>query len=58
MSRTVAKTLAISALTLSLGVLAAPAAVAETVVPATPVMGSASLCFSIPVGSAALVWCL
>lgn len=58
MSRTIAKTLAVSAFTVALGVLAAPSAQAVTTAPVTPVMGSVSLCFSLPVGSAALVWCL
>lgn len=45
--------------TVALGVLAAPSAQAVTTAPVTPVMGSVSLCFSLPVGgSAALVWCL
>lgn len=58
MSRTFTRILAASVLTAGLGAFAAPVASADQAVPITPVWGSVSLCFSVPVGSAALVWCI
>ncbi|MGW0045025.1 hypothetical protein [Rhodococcus sp. NPDC003348] len=56
MSTRIAPVLAATAVTLSLGVLVPPVASASTA--ATPALGSVALCFSVPVGSAALVWCI
>ncbi len=59
MSRTVAKTLAASAFTIALGVLAVPPAQAVTTAPVTPVFwGSASICYSFPLGPGTLSMCL
>ncbi|QSE84998.1 hypothetical protein [Rhodococcus koreensis] len=59
MSRRISTALATIALTLSLGALAAPMASAAPAAPApTPVLGSVSICFSVPLGSASLVWCI
>ncbi|MFC9789152.1 hypothetical protein [Rhodococcus sp. NPDC127528] len=58
MSAKITKILAATAVVLSIGVIAAPVAAASEVSGATPAWGSVSLCFSVPVGSAALVWCI
>ncbi|MFD4183360.1 hypothetical protein [Rhodococcus sp. NPDC058514] len=58
MSTRITKTLAATAIALTVGVFAAPAVSAAETAGATPAMGSVALCFSIPLGSAALVWCL
>ncbi len=51
MSTRIAKVLAATAITLSLGALTAPAASAAPVSPAvTPVVGSVALCLNIPLG--------
>ena len=58
---TLTKAFATAAITVSLGVLAAPTAMAASTQPA-PVNqggGSIGICFTVPMpGSAALVWCL
>ncbi|MBP1161815.1 MULTISPECIES: hypothetical protein [Rhodococcus] len=58
MSTKITKTLAATAIALTVGVFAAPAASASDTVAATPALGSVALCFSVPLGSAALVWCI
>ncbi|MFC9550241.1 hypothetical protein ACFTWF_05250 [Rhodococcus sp. NPDC056960] len=59
MSSRIATTLAAIALTLSLGTLAAPAALAAPLAPApTPVVGSISVCLNLPLGSASISFCV
>ncbi len=59
MSTKIAKVFAATAVTLSLGVLAAPAASAAPVSPAvTPVLGSAALCLNIPLGLLSFSICI
>ncbi|AII06248.1 hypothetical protein C8E05_3028 [Rhodococcus wratislaviensis] len=59
MSSRIATTLAAIAMTLSLGALAAPAAVAAPLAPApTPAVGSISVCLNLPLGSASISFCI
>ncbi|MFF0817697.1 hypothetical protein ACFYVR_21405 [Rhodococcus sp. NPDC003318] len=57
MSAKITHVLAVTALVVTLGALAPPAAFAGPP-NATPALGSVSVCFSVPLGSAALVWCI
>ncbi|ELB91432.1 hypothetical protein Rwratislav_19429 [Rhodococcus wratislaviensis IFP 2016] len=46
-------------MTLSLGALAAPAAVAAPLAPApTPAVGSIAVCLNLPLGSASISFCI
>ncbi|WP_084385719.1 hypothetical protein [Rhodococcus sp. WMMA185] len=59
MTRRISSALAAIAVTLSLGVFAAPAASATTLSEAqTPVQGSVGLCLVIPLGSLVLPICI
>lgn len=59
MSTRIAKVLAATAITMSLGTLAAPAASAAPVTPAvTPVLGSAAVCLNIPLGLFSISICI
>ncbi|WP_009477884.1 hypothetical protein [Rhodococcus sp. JVH1] len=59
MSSRIATTLAAIAMTLSLGTLAAPAAVAAPAAPSpTPAVGSIAVCLNLPLGSASISFCI
>lgn len=58
MSAKITKTLAATAIALTVGVFAAPVATASELPAVSPAAGSVALCFSLPLGSAALVWCI